>query len=567
MEKILKSKRFFTFTKCLACFTGILLVMLAVFSCTNMLIRDGGSLIIALPGARAASDSISYTIVVEGSQGSTQSKPLTGGTTVQFDDLAPDTYSISVEGRNEDDAVVLYGTDSATVEAGKTASADVELKKGASDFASLESAIAAGGTVYIFESIDVESGLTVGTTVKILPAYQNVTLTNKSSENLFTVDTNGNLTIGGGEYTITLNGNADSHHAIYMKNTGKATLNANAVIMNCGTSSVKLYNPNSGSSAIFYLEGGSIRDNKGSGVDAGYYSKFYMNSGIIERNESTSSGGGVNLTDSTAALYMEGGSITGNKAKSGQGGGVYVGRGSLHMNGGYITENESSGGGGGIYSDGSIAMTGGYIGGNSSLSNSGNGVFYNSGTFEMSGSTVIAPDNDVYLNKTRIITITGNLTGDSPVATITLYDGGYTAGTAILTNGVGDALDFATESGKFAVTPKPDDGTQWFINTEGKLQEGVCVSDFASLENAISAGGTVYISKAITMERTLDINKAVTLLSTTQSVVLTGLNPGNLFTVSTGGDFTIGDETIPSPWMVIRNQAKLSLLQLVVLFL
>lgn len=99
----------------------------------------------------------------------------------------------------------------------------------------------------------------------------------------------------------------------------------------------------------------------------------------------------------------------------------------------------------------------------------------------------------------------------------------------------------ADEVSKFAVTPNPDGGSQWFIDTSGKLQEGAYVSDFASLENAISAGGTVYITKAITMERTLDINKEVTLLSTTQSVVLTGLNPGNLFTVSTGGDFTIGD--------------------------
>ena len=469
MEKSLKNKKLLALTKGIAGFAGILLVLFVIFSCNNILITSGGSLIISTPGARAASGSISYTIVVEGSQGFTQRKNLTSGSSVQFDNLAPDTYSISVEGKNEDDAVVLFGTDSATVEAGKKVSADVKLKKGASDFASLESAVAAGGTVYIFESIDVETTLSVlsGITVNILPAYQDVTLKNIGSGSLFDVNS-GELTIGGGEYTITLDGNTLSHHAIYVQKTGKATLSTNAVIMNCGTSSVKLYNPNYGSSAIFYLEGGSIRDNKGSGVEAGYYSKFYMKSGIIERNESTSSGGGVNVTDSTAALYMEGGSITGNKATSGQGGGVYVGRGSLHMNGGYITENESSGGGGGIYFDGSIAMTGGYIGGNSSLSNSGNGVFHNGTKFEMSGSAVIAPDNDVYLNKTKTISITGELTGDSPVATITPYTDGYSASTQVLDSA--DTFTLVAAVSKFAVTPDTD-GKKWTIDTSGNLKE------------------------------------------------------------------------------------------------
>lgn len=42
MEKSLKGKKFFTFEKGLACFTGILLIMLVVFSCNNVLIRRGG---------------------------------------------------------------------------------------------------------------------------------------------------------------------------------------------------------------------------------------------------------------------------------------------------------------------------------------------------------------------------------------------------------------------------------------------------------------------------------------------------------------------------------------------
>lgn len=42
MESLLKGKKFFTFEKGLACFTGILLVLLVVFSCNNVLIMGGG---------------------------------------------------------------------------------------------------------------------------------------------------------------------------------------------------------------------------------------------------------------------------------------------------------------------------------------------------------------------------------------------------------------------------------------------------------------------------------------------------------------------------------------------
>lgn len=390
-----------------------------------------------------------------------KSKDVSGVTSVQFDDLVPGTYDIVVEGTNEAGAVIFYGTSSATVKAGETEPADVELMKGASDFASLEAAVAAGGTVYIFESIDVESGLTVGTTVEILPAYQNVTLTNNSSENLFTVDTNGNLTIGGGEHTITLDGNTLQHHAIYMKNTGKATLSRNAIITNCGTASVKFYDYNT--TAYFYLEGGSIMGNNGSGVEISSGSEFHMNSGIIEKNKA-SNGGGVSLDG--GKFYLNGGRITGNNASQ-RGGGVNAGRGHLEMNGGYITENEATTDGGGVYFEKSIVMTGGYIERNKSLSNSGNGVFHNGDNgFEMRGSAVVAPDNDVYLNRYKTITITG----ESPVATITPNKtDGYAEGTQVLSAGDGVTLTEDIVS-KFAVTPAPD-GSQWTIDTSGNLQQ------------------------------------------------------------------------------------------------
>lgn len=422
-----------------------------------------------MPGARAATAS-SFTIELTGTSGFTKSKTLAGGTSVQFDDLVPDTYSIVVEGMDASGAVIFYGKSSATVVAGETESADVELMKGVSDFEGLVEAIAAGGTVYIFESIDVEKTLSISTDVSviILPAYQEVTLKNTGDVVMFDVSA-GNLTIGGGEHTITLDGNTFSKHAINIKSIGEVTLSSNAVIMNCGTASVKLENTNYNSTyALFFLEGGTIKDNNGSGVEVRDAGKFTMNSGYI-KNNNTSNGGGVSLEG--GYLYLNGGSITGNNAgtetTTGNGGGVYINSGYLYMNGGSITGNTSTGNGGGVYSTRTIIMTGGLIEGNST-SGSGNGVYSgNSSQFSMGNSAVIDKNNDVYLMRSITINVTSELTGDSPVATITPYTyPDATTQVQVLSLG-----NFTSAASKFAVTPNPADGTQWIIDTAGILQQ------------------------------------------------------------------------------------------------
>ena len=564
MGKILKGKKFFTFEKWLACFTGILLVMLAVFSCNNMLVKDGGSLVIALPGARAATAS-SFTIELTGTSGAPQSKTVAGGTTVQFDDLAPGAYNIVVEGKDESGVVVFYGTSSATVTAGERASAIVELKKGVSDFASLKSAVEAGGTVYIFESIDVETTLSVpsGISVTILPAYQDVTLKNIGSGSLFDVNS-GELTIGGGEYTITLDG--DSYNTptmsclIQVNGSVTINLNKNSIVMNNMGCGLKLTGETN-NKPYLYLNGGIIKDNQDGGVFLSA-AEFVMNSGSIEGNSSS----GVLLSDPDSLFIMKGGKISGNLAAgvsvgfnsqfvmeggsiegnsynymNPSGGGVYV-QGSFTMKGGRIAGNiASTGGGVSISSSGQFIMEGGLIEGNTAESLLGSGVYFGSdsgGDFTMSGSAVVAPDNDVYLPSGRTITITGELTGSTPVATITLYDGGYTAGTAILTNGMGDALDLATESGKFAVTPNPADGSEWIIDTAGILQKGI--SDFASLQAAVAAGGTVYVLKSIDVSSVLTVETTVEILPAYQDVTLKNIGSENLFFVRPNGNLTIG---------------------------
>ena len=589
----------------LSIFTGILLVLLFVFSCNNMInIRGGGNLIIAIPGARAATAS-SFTIELTGSSGATQNKTVSGGSTIQFDDLAPDTYTISVKGMDDagtvvfsgsakatvvagetatvtvdlesalgnltvsfegaesdsvaeytvilsgpnesketqevtdrtvqfeglipgdytvsvegknGDVVVLAGTPSkVTVEAGKTKSVIVELQKllgsltvnfegaddstdtsftfeltdlegktisdgsssqfdnlapgtynvvvkgtqnnvlvfygttrenvkpsenttatvplikGVSDFAGLQAAVAAGGIVNVLTSIDVEKTLSISNTVTIVPVYQDVTLKNTGSGNLFTVAASaGNLTIGGGEYTITLDGNQVTQSIIKMT-AGTATLTDNGIITNAAASAVYISYSGS-SSGTFEMTGGTIMNNTSSsgGAVSLQGATFKMSGGILKDNKSSGAGGAISMSSGTCTIT--GGSITGNTAQN-RGGGVFMSGGTFELLGGSISNNSAT---------------------------QGSGVQVTVGTFKMGGSGVVALNNDVCLSTNYKITITGKLTGASPVATVTLDP--YSEDTQILQ--VENNVVLADEVKKFTVTDK-----SWTINTEGKLQK------------------------------------------------------------------------------------------------
>ena len=430
MKNSWESKKILAYGKRFSVFTSIMLVLLFAFSCSNLIMNDGGSLIIAVPGARAASAS-NYTIEVRGSSGTTQRKTVAGGTTAQFDDLAPDTYNIVVEGMDTNNKVVLGGASSATVVAGETASATVNLVEGVGDYDGLQKAVGNGGTVNILKSIDVPSSLTVGIDVKIQPAYQDVTLKNIGSGNLFDVNS-GELTIGGGEYTITLDGNQKAQSIISVSG-GTATLADNGIIRNAAAEGVSL------SSGTFNMTGGTIEKNtKGVNVQGG--GTFTMKEGKITGNNGSSYGVGVTIGDGT--FKMEGGEISNNTTSYYYGGGVAItsSKGTFNFSGGSITGNVAN--------------------------SAGNGVYVTGGPFEMSGSAVVASNNDVYLVSSKI-TVAGTLSGTTPVATIT--PASYAASTQVLSEGDGVTLTEDIVS-KFAVKPDAD-GKKWTIDTSGNLKE------------------------------------------------------------------------------------------------
>ena len=94
-------------------------------------------------------------------------------------------------------------------------------------------------------------------------------------------------------------------------------------------------------------------------------------------------------------------------------------------------------------------MNGGKISGNTHGTSSYGDAIYVAGTLNLSSNVCIAPDNDVYLASGTFVTLTGALTGESPVATLTPNE--YTEARTMLKSG-GSYILIQDDCDKFAVT-------------------------------------------------------------------------------------------------------------------
>ena len=252
-------------------------------------------------------------------------------------------------------------------------------------------------------------------------------------------------------------------------------------------------------------EGAEISNNTAGTVGGGVFisgcygaAAFTMNGGTIKNNTVTASntnsslyfgGGGVYLYGYTdnCSFTMNGGEITGNSVpnattSSNGGGGVYVysyrSTTSFIMNGGKISGNTAASGYGiDLYtrSDNSVindGRTGDMYIGNGTLKMTGGTAenVANTSSFYISGGTVaeVFNRNAVYMGgtahadlirlatNTAVITVDDELTGETPVATITPYS--YSAGQKLISVRSISYLQGLAE--KFALT---GDGTPWDI--------------------------------------------------------------------------------------------------------
>jgi hypothetical protein len=440
-------------------------------------------------------------------------------------------------------------------------------------------------------NIDDTSKVTInsGIHVKLAPTSGlTVTLTRASGftgNSLFTISSGGSLTLAGisdRELVIDGNKNGVSAAAPLIKVSGGTfTMNNGVTLQNnnrsgSGSAGSGVY-LNGGA---FTMSGGTIRDNVGGSNGCGVNingGTFTMSGGTISGNTTGDNGGGV-YVGGNGAFTMQSGTISGNTASNG-GGGVYIDSTSTStMSGGTISGNGSRDGGG-VYVRSTFNMSGGAISGNTATSDNGGGVFMpsnSSATFTMSGSAVVAQDNEVFLETAgNWITVGALNSGTTPVAKIRPKV--TTDNTPVLKPQTGVTLTdtvinrFALAiSGKMIV----------LLNNAGVLADVVASRSvggtekyYPSIQAAVddSSGGSSANPVEITLLKSIDVDdtskvtinndKHVKLVPKSGlTVTLTqaaGFTANSLFTINSGGSLALAGN-VSAGLMIDGNKATVT---------
>lgn len=334
---------------------------------------------------------------------------------------------------------------------------------------------------YITGTLNADETLPLRCPVNII-AVNSATLLKQSNFNDSMIENAFSLTLDG----VTLDGNNIENASSLINSSADITLK-NCILKN---------NKNSESGGAIYVGRGNVIATNvtiencsakyGGAVYINTDCSFEMSSSTIQNNTAVE-GAGVHVAGD-GIFTMNNGTISGNSATSSDdasvGGGVYVAaKGTFNMKDGSIINNSVNytgttlmGGGGGVavnYSSdasGVFNMTGGIIEGNTAIGDRdyGSGVFVNGlttgyyATFKISGSAVVKSNNDVYLKDCAKITVTGALTGTTPVATIT--PSSYTNAKQVIQV---ENISFDSVVDKFAVTPKLNEN--WIIDQNGTI--------------------------------------------------------------------------------------------------
>lgn len=280
----------------------------------------------------------------------------------------------------------------------------------------------------------------------------------------------------------------------------------------------------------------------------------FTNCKIIGKNTSGNNGGGVSINSNVKATFNNC-EINGNTARY-NGGGLLL----WHQNGysdpdvtltdctisSNTANNENGNGGGGIRTDGgglTLKLTGTTsISGNITQSGGvGKGIYLNSGYMYISGAIQIDDDVRIRTDGSEIrTTITGSLTGTTPVITITPTE--YTAGKQIVSAGSGVTL--SDEAGKFKIS-NPD----YIISKEGKLcylgTTSTTAEDNIAVFTNIPAGceATVNLDNLSQTSWSgfspAEISGNVTVTASTSTTISSGSD--SIFTVKNGGTLTLNE--------------------------
>lgn len=472
-----------------------------------------GELAIDFSGVDVDSDANNFTFELHGSKDSIYTTTVPSGQTALFERLIPDTYSIEVDGRDEQGKIMFHGTNSVVVEAGKPIAVTVELQP---QFGSLsvdfsDTTLANTGTSFSIELRGSKASI-YHTTVpsgqiaqfeKLLPDTYVVTVKGTNENQIVVYSGTASAVVDAGEsasITVELMKVAKivtdaasfkeaiaSGGTVYVVNdiTVEASLTIEQdVTIRALDKDVTLEYTDSDSlftvqnSATLTIGGGDHRLTvDGNGQNRQDKTLLHIKEGTVDLYGTITNGisqtkaGGIEIEGSSSILNIYDGAIV-SKCKCqdtwGRGGAIGVRNGGeMYMYGGKLTGNTAGYGAAVYVNGGTFTMSGGTISGNTGNQN-GSAVEV-SGIFEMGGSAMFGSNDRVYLaneKTSRFIKVISPLTGTGPVATIISYRS--SSGTPVLVAGDGVTLEDEVE--KFNVTPQSD-GTRWTIDTAGKLQQ------------------------------------------------------------------------------------------------
>ena len=212
----------------------------------------------------------------------------------------------------------------------------------------------------------------------------------------------GNVTAEAADSTLLLNKTITLDLCGYTIDRGKK-----GPVMEVKSSELILMDSSSGQTGK--ITGGSNDGAGGAIVVSDASAVLTINGGTITGNTAKTGGAIYNA----GTVVLNGGAITGNTASENYGGAVFN-QGKFRMSGGTISGNACAGEGGGVWSEREVVLTGGSINTNSAATNGG-GVYLYYGSLQISGSPVIKDNtgkdkntNNVYL-AAGVITVNGKL--------------------------------------------------------------------------------------------------------------------------------------------------------------
>lgn len=330
--------------------------------------------------------------------------------------------------------------------------------------------------------------------------------------------------------TVCLNKAGDSGGGIYIEGTS-LTLNAGTVVGNKNASKTAIniacsnYANNLGGG--IYAKNTNVTMNEGSCV---MYNYAHTSSGgglYVENGSLTVKNAKINYNYSTltgktgsgGALKLAGTAsmtINGDESEIAYNGSLYKGAGieltetsSCTMNAGSIHDNinnnrsdEGFGVGVCIASGTTFTMTGGKIYGNMYKNVTVHkfaDAIYVGGNLNLSGNAYIAPDNDVYLASGKFVTVTGELTGTLPVATLTPNT--YSDKRTMLKSGGSYTLQKA-DCDKFAVTKDSANKKFYRVSFDDSSTTGILKESKLTAKAEISSVRLIPTTSAIDVSRT-----------------------------------------------------------------